>query len=96
MFLFQTKYHIDGLVQDCSNSIANALELLQFCTKPLTCKVHPNNYTYYALLWFGTSFHNFHILNPLRAIFFRENINIYLHFMSFLHIDKTQVLKIIP
>ena len=25
---------IDGLVQDCSNSIANALELLQSCTKP--------------------------------------------------------------
>ena len=27
--------YIDGLVQDCSNSIANALELLQSCTKPL-------------------------------------------------------------
>ena len=26
--------YIDGLVQDCSNSSANALELLQFCTKP--------------------------------------------------------------
>ena len=26
--------HIDGLVQECSNSIANALELLQSCTKP--------------------------------------------------------------
>ena len=26
--------HIDGLVQDRSNSIANALELLQSCTKP--------------------------------------------------------------
>ena len=26
--------YIDGLVQDCSNSTANALELLQFCTKP--------------------------------------------------------------
>ena len=26
--------HIDGLVQNCSNSIANALELLQTCTKP--------------------------------------------------------------
>ena len=26
--------HIDGLVQDCSNSIANALELLQSCAKP--------------------------------------------------------------
>ena len=25
---------IDGFVQDCSNSIANALELLQSCTKP--------------------------------------------------------------
>ena len=26
--------YIDGLVQDCSNSIANALELLQSCAKP--------------------------------------------------------------
>ena len=25
--------HIDGLVQDYRNSITNALELLQFCTK---------------------------------------------------------------
>ena len=29
--------HIDGLVQDCSNSIANALELLHSCTKPWIC-----------------------------------------------------------
>ena len=28
------EYHADDLVQDCSNSIANALELLQSCTKP--------------------------------------------------------------
>ena len=28
------KYNIDSLVQDCSNSIADALELLQSCTKP--------------------------------------------------------------
>ena len=27
-------HYIDGLVQDCSNSIANTLELLQSCTKP--------------------------------------------------------------
>ena len=27
--------YFDGLVQDCSNSIANALELQQPCTKPL-------------------------------------------------------------
>ena len=30
------RQHIDGLVQDCSNSIVNALELLQSCIKPLT------------------------------------------------------------
>ena len=29
--------HIDGLVQDYSNSIAKALELLQSCTKPSIC-----------------------------------------------------------
>ena len=28
---------VDGLVQDCSNSNANALELLQPCTKPSKC-----------------------------------------------------------
>ena len=28
------EFIIDGLEQDCSNSIANALELLQSCTKP--------------------------------------------------------------
>ena len=28
--------HIEGLVQDCSNSIANALEVLQSCTEPLS------------------------------------------------------------
>ena len=28
------KCYIDGLVHDCSNAIANALELLQSCTKP--------------------------------------------------------------
>ena len=26
--------YFDGLVQDCSNSIANALDLLQSCIKP--------------------------------------------------------------
>ena len=31
----KSQFNIDGLVQDCSNSIANALELLQSCSKPL-------------------------------------------------------------
>ena len=29
-------YHIDGLVQDCSISIANTLAIQQSCTKPST------------------------------------------------------------
>ena len=28
------EYYFDGLGQDCSNSNANAMELLQSCTKP--------------------------------------------------------------
>ena len=31
---FSIMYYFEGLVQDCSNSIANELELLQSCTKP--------------------------------------------------------------
>ena len=34
MFYTDPVPDIDGLVQDCSNSIANALELLQSFTKP--------------------------------------------------------------
>ena len=34
--------------------------------------------------------------NPLSAKFSRENKNIYLHFMSFLHIDMTQLVEILP
>ena len=34
-------------------------------------------------------------INPLRAIFFRENINIYLHIVSYLHIDMTRVAEIL-
>ena len=37
-----------------------------------------------------------HSCNPLRAKFFRGNKIIYSHFMSFLHIDKTQVIEILP
>ena len=31
--------HIDGLVQDCSNFSALAIELLQSCTKPSICNL---------------------------------------------------------
>ena len=34
IYIYIYQDHIDDLVQDCSNSIANALELLQSCSKP--------------------------------------------------------------
>ena len=34
------QYNIDGLVQDCSNSSAIAIELLQSCTKPSTWYIY--------------------------------------------------------
>ena len=40
--------------------------------------------------------HNPNLINPLRAKFFRGNSNIYLHFMSFLQIDMTQEVEILP
>ena len=33
---------------------------------------------------------------PLRAKYFKANINMHLHFVSFLHIDTTQVVEILP
>ena len=36
------------------------------------------------------------LINSLRAKFLRQNINIYLHFLSFLHTNKTQVSEITP
>ena len=35
-------------------------------------------------------------VNPLRVKFFRGSINIYLHFVSFLYIDTTQVVETLP
>ena len=35
-------------------------------------------------------------VNPLRAKFLIGNMNIYLHLMSFLHTNKTQVVEIPP
>ena len=36
---FKFWYYFDDLAQDCSNYIANALELPQFCAKPAISKL---------------------------------------------------------
>ena len=40
--------------------------------------------------------HGMWSINPLRAKFFRGNINTYLHFVSFLHIDAMQLVELLP
>ena len=40
MWSFIMDHNTNGLVQGCSNSIANALELLQSCTKPSILYYH--------------------------------------------------------
>ena len=40
VWIYLEHWNIDGFVYDCSNSIANALELLQFCTKLSTLSGH--------------------------------------------------------
>ena len=48
--------NFDGLAQDCSNSIVNALEILQSCFKLLIYKtaleVIPN---VHSIIWFSTT-----------------------------------------
>ena len=39
--------HIDGLMQDCSNSIAKALELLQSCIKSSISLSHDGGSAWY-------------------------------------------------
>ena len=50
---FFLKDNIDGLGQDCSNSIANALELLQYCFKPSICCLRYLDYELLKPLWDG-------------------------------------------
>ena len=45
----QSDPYIDGLVQDCSNSIATALELLQSCTKPSIYELASKSYGWLSI-----------------------------------------------
>ena len=44
--------YIDCLVEDCSISIANALELLRSCTKPSICIINDKICSRFGYVWF--------------------------------------------
>ena len=70
------------------NSLMNACDINTFLKK---CGM------LYPIILVKWLFYYIHIsLNSLRAKLCRGNINIYLHFMSFLHTYKTQVVEIPP
>ena len=54
--------HIDGLVQDCSNSIAGALELLLACTKPSIWSLQASN-VYYNTKTLNLKYHKISFVN---------------------------------
>ena len=54
--------HFDGSAQDFGNSIANALKLLQFCTKPS--------------IWPCVGMHNFVVIKVISKPCFTGNVNV--------------------
>ena len=63
--------YIYGLVQDCSNSIANALVLLQSCTKPSISSLYFMKYTFCLIqslininFWNKTDIYNLILMMP--------------------------------
>ena len=48
---------IDGLVQDCSNSSALAMELLQSCSKPSSISWYGNTFSFTCPLWGESTSH---------------------------------------
>ena len=88
-----------GMKRD--NSSRSPLNQLQ---SKFRCDLAAHGLGMHSRFWRKSEINRHHLLNfggsngyvnPLRAKFFRGNINIYLHFMSLLHIDMAQVLKIL-
>ena len=81
--------HIDPFMSESvPNPDAQRLDLENavLMQELMAMKVRDADLTDVKLMW----------INPLHANFFRGNTNIYSHFISFLHMDMTQVVEILP
>ena len=76
-----------------SQNISSKALFCGFVTNTVEASTHHSLglYDYHKVLYIMAC--TSYILNPLRATFSRDNINVYLHFMSFLHTNKTQVVE---
>ena len=66
-------YYINGLVQNCSNSTTNILELLQSCTKPSICSDFTIDMVI-AILFCGYQYLQKHISSVIYIPFFGNNM----------------------
>ena len=95
-YMFHTKFHLPKSIFYSPSSKFTSIDEQASVSFHL-CGLSPNRGQ--TIPW--TNVDPIHIIrpqwfNPLRAKFFRGNINIYLHFVSFLHIDTTWVVEILP
>ena len=100
-----SQYFLNNLRKCTEFWLTSELRCINRVSNSIICDFHiPLSILSTDLFW--NAFHFFHsftfymilliCLNPLRAKFLTENINIYLHFMSFLHTNNTQVVEIPP
>ena len=87
-------YHFDGLVQDSSNSIPNAMDLLQYCSKPSIWFYISSNITPFywnrpqpctQICWYKRS-HSEYIWLPVSAIY----LSLYQSWASSIFIYSTE------
>ena len=69
---------------------------IYFSVRKSRCLMSSQKRVWFTYLMSSQMFSHTSESNPLHAKVFRGDKNIHLHFMSFLHIDMTQVLKILP
>ena len=82
--------HIDGSIQDCSNSIANTLKLQQSCTEPSICeswnvvKATEHDLT---LKYFLSTSTNFEQTGTIKDVLWLDDVWIWLSLTCVLHFE---------
>ena len=84
---------LQWMLEDLVNGKTNLVQVMAWCCHATSH--HLNQHWQRSQTKYGMTCPQW-VSSPLCAKFFRGNINIYLHFMSFLHIYMTQVVEILP
>ena len=87
--------YVDGSALDCSNSIADALELLQSCTKPLIWCVDEGMMTkllfyscYFVFTFFYIYINNYYVVKQLYLLCFTVALHVYVCYLPQLFFSR--------